>query len=32
MLNLKNVLVKISLDKFVVYEGNGKGVIMVNVK
>tara|TARA_B100002049_G_scaffold107321_1_gene79103 strand:+ start:1 stop:1728 length:1728 start_codon:yes stop_codon:yes gene_type:complete len=30
--NLKNALAKISLDKFVAYEGSGKGVITVNAK
>jgi AsmA protein len=30
--NLKNAVAKISLDKFVAYEGNGKGVITVNAK
>ena len=31
-MNLKNAMAKISLDKFVAYEGNGKGVITVNAK
>ncbi|NRA81086.1 MAG: AsmA family protein, partial [Pseudoalteromonas sp.] len=30
--NLKNAVAKISLDKFVAYEGKGKGVITVNAK
>ncbi len=30
--NLKNAVANISLDKFVAYEGNGKGVITVNAK
>ena len=30
--NLKNAVAKISLDKFVAYEGNGNGVITVNAK
>tara|TARA_B100001063_G_C16779032_1_gene569003 strand:+ start:29036 stop:31048 length:2013 start_codon:yes stop_codon:yes gene_type:complete len=30
--NLKNAAANISLDKFVAYEGNGKGVITVNAK
>ena len=30
--NLKNAVAKVSLDKFVAYEGNGKGVITLNAK
>lgn len=30
--NLKRAVAKISLDKFVAYEGNGKGVVTVNAK